>query len=149
MNKPEAICVTIPAAYKHLCIIGTHVQSLLRDIAEMKGTQEEEILALSFDIELAVHEICNNIIEHAYRHENGKIVIHFSYAQATNCINIILHDTGQPFDEAEVSPPDLNAPQIGGYGLFLIHQLLDEVTYFSSTDGNQWHLTKFLRDAKP
>lgn len=144
MNKPEAISVTTPATYAHLHIIGGYVQSLLQNIAEIEGTPKDEILAISFDVELAVHEVCNNIIEHAYGHENGQIVALLSYERATNCVNINLYDTGEAFDEAAISRPDMSIPQTGGYGLFLVHQLLDEVTYSRNETGNHWLLTKFL-----
>lgn len=144
MKKPEAIIVTVPATYAQLHLIGGYVQSFLRDVAEIEGTPEDEILAVSFDVELAVHEICNNIIEHAYGHENGQIVALLSYERATNCVNINLYDRGKFFDETTVPQPDMNIPQTGGYGLFLVHQLLDGVTYSRNEDGNHWLLTKFL-----
>lgn len=145
MSIPESIHVPIRATHKNLHTIGIYVRSLLQRIVESGNASESEISAIAFDIELAVHEVCNNIIEHSYGHENGFIVACFRYEQSRNCVNIELCDKGRPFDETNVTPPDLSTPQVGGYGLFLVYQLMDEVSYSRVDEENHWQLLKFLR----
>lgn len=146
MSHSETIRFTILATYKNLQSIGEQVRTFCTDSATTEMQSPEEIAAIAFDIELAVHEVCNNIIEHAYGNETGQITIHLRYEQRTKSIHIDLFDTGQPFDKADVVLPNLEQPQMGGYGLFLAEHLLDEVTYQQLDRQNVWHLTKRLYD---
>lgn len=151
MDYPETVHVTIQATYKNLQIIGEHVRSFCAEVAAAEKSpalnlSETELSAIAFDVELAVHEVCNNIIDHAYGHENGQIAITLCYAPRTKQLHIDVQDTGPPFDASTVVPPNLEQPQTGGYGLFLANQLVDEVTYTRVENSNIWHLTKQLRD---
>jgi serine/threonine-protein kinase RsbW len=89
-----------------------------------------------------VHEACANIIEHAYRFSEGRIAVHISLCEQPDSIVIDLFDTGEKAVLDEVRPPNLNEPQIKGYGLFLIQQLMDSVEYLSEAEGNHWRLEK-------
>jgi anti-sigma regulatory factor (Ser/Thr protein kinase) len=46
----------------------------------------------------------------------------------------------------EVQPPNEKEAQTSGYGLFLIHSLMDEVRYHPWPQKNHWQLMKRLRD---
>lgn len=149
MSKQKSIHLAFTATYKNLEGVGAWVRYQLRDTSEEKQSLSSGESQIFHDIELAVHEICNNIIEHAYGHQNGQIDAYFTFERREKCVTVDLYDTGQPFDSAEVSAPDLTIPQEGGYGLYLVHALLDEVTHSvhrlgNGTAGNHWHLVKYL-----
>jgi anti-sigma regulatory factor (Ser/Thr protein kinase) len=55
-----------------------------------------------------------------------------------------LRDSGQAFDLPSIQPPNENGVQTSGYGLFLIHRLMDEVQYSPETGNNRWRLVKIL-----
>jgi serine/threonine-protein kinase RsbW len=61
-------------------------------------------------------------------------------------LRIGLHDRGRPFDPTQVAPPDMNVPleerPVGGLGMHLMHQLMDEVTYSFTPEGNTLTMTK-------
>ena len=57
---------------------------------------------------------------------------------------IDLRDNGSSFDFAEAPKPNLNEAQIHGYGLFLVKELMDEVTYEPGPTENHWRLIKHL-----
>ena len=59
-------------------------------------------------------------------------------------LTILLHDTGAAFDPTLVPPPKLGELQEHGFGLFLMHQLMDEVEYSHSASGNVWKLVKSI-----
>lgn len=105
--------------------------------------------ALWFDVQLAVEEACSNIIEHAYREAEGDFSLAFA-AQDTDVI-ITLHDHGRPFDPQAVARPAMNRPlkkrPVGGLGLHLIYQLMDEVRFTFEASGNTLVLVK--RNAIP
>jgi len=58
-------------------------------------------------------------------------------------VYIETHDRGSEFSPDDVSFPDLDAIQIHGYGLFLMQELLDDVSYSRQKNGvNVWQLKK-------
>lgn len=102
---------------------------------------------LLFDLQLAVEEACSNVIEHAYRGASGTFDL--SFIAEDGDITFVLHDHGRPFDPGAVPGPDPTLPlekrPIGGLGLHLIHQLMDDVRFTFDAAGNTLVLVK--RDA--
>jgi serine/threonine-protein kinase RsbW len=84
-----------------------------------------------FDVQLAVDELCTNIISYGYTTEAGMIDI--SCSMDDNEIVVIIKDKGKPFNPMSVEPPDLDASleerKIGGLGIYLARSLMDEVEY--------------------
>lgn len=83
-------------------------------------------------VEMAVDEACSNIVEHAYEGvENGEIECKCKTDEKV--FSIILRDHGAPFDMKAVPLPDianaLEERKVGGLGVFLIHELMDDVKY--------------------
>jgi len=88
-------------------------------------------------VEMAVDEACSNIIEHAYGGE-GRGDIECICHIHKDGLTVTLRDYGCPFDPDSVPEPDIHADlkdrQVGGLGLYLIRQLMDEV-HFEFTPG--------------
>lgn len=96
--------------------------------------QTDEIVALpsfAYMIHLVVEEIVVNIVDYAYPEGNGYLEV---------CINndskeltIEFRDHGIPFNPLEQSMPDLDIPleerSIGGLGIFLTKEMMDNVEY--------------------
>lgn len=139
MRQRDTIRIEVPAKYRYLNIINAVIRSVLERV-ETPGLSNEII----YQIQLAVHEVCNNIIEHAYGHEEGELQIVLTVPSTTQPLIVDLYDTGATFDPASLALPDLSTPRVEGYGLFLAHQLLDEVTYTATATANHWHLVKVL-----
>lgn len=135
----DVIHLELPAEHKYLNVLGACIGAMLD-----RADNIPDVESLKYNIELAVHETCTNIVEHAYNGKNGRINISLSIHKKTNRLIIELQDTGTPFDLAKIQEPDLEAPQIHGYGLFITRQLLDEVNYQSTPGTNQWRLVKNL-----
>ncbi len=135
----DVIRLELPAEHKYLNVIGACIGAML-DRAEHLSDRE----TLKYNMELAVHETCTNIVEHAYAGRNGRINIILSMQKTPNQFIIELQDTGNPFDLTQIQEPNLDAPQIHGYGLFITRQLLDEVKYNSNAGTNHWKLVKNL-----
>ncbi len=97
-----------------------------------------------FDLQLAVEEACTNVIEHAYRGQGGTLEVCFE-ARGRDVV-ITLRDHGQAFNPSEVPQPDLNQPleerDIGGLGLHLMNQLMDEVQFSFGPEGNTLVMVK-------
>ena len=99
------------------------------------------------DLKLAVDEACTNIIQHGYRGMNpGSIILSFRIEPGRVLVQIT--DFGHAFEPAEAPRPDVQAAvedrELGGLGLFLIYQTMDNINYQSSEDGNTLTFTKFI-----
>ena len=132
------IRLDLPAEHKYLNVVGACLKAVLERV---DGISDLDMLA--YNLELALHETCTNIVEHAYSEEKGRIRIAMSVTTSPKRQLIIdLHDTGESFNLNSADEPDLENAQIHGYGLFLMRQLLDDVTYRSSETSNHWKLIK-------
>jgi serine/threonine-protein kinase RsbW len=138
-NTINSLQLEIPAAYGYLHIIGACISGLLESELALP---EKEIT--SYNIELAVHEACSNIIGHAYAGLPGRIKLIFTVLENPGKIVIELYDNGRSFDFLSTPIPNLDEPQVRGYGLFLMQELMDQVEYCVKDDGNYWRMTKNL-----
>ncbi len=93
---------------------------------------------LCFDLQLAVEEACTNVIEHAYGGQGGELDVCFEARNSD--IVITLHDRGRAFDPKSIARPDTALPlskrPIGGLGLHLMYQLMDEIHFSFEPGGN-------------
>ncbi len=91
--------------------------------------QEEPIEAVRIDhLILAATEVVTNIMRHAYDgRTDRKIRIHALCKPS--CIEIRFFDNGVSFDPESVPPPRFDGTQEGGYGIYIIGQCVDQVTY--------------------
>jgi len=91
-----------------------------------------------FDLTLAVEEAASNVIVHGYRGSGGMLKIRFETTNGD--VVIVLRDHARPFKPGKVRPPNKTVPledrPLGGLGMHLIHQLMDEVVYEVLPDGN-------------
>lgn len=133
------IRLELPATYKYLSVLEACIAAMLERV---ESIPERNILA--YNVTLAVHETCTNIVEHAYDGQAGKIKAILCLADEPRRLVIDLYDTGRSFSMPEIQPPNLEEVQTNGYGLFLIHELMDEVSYRSQPGDNRWRLVKNL-----
>jgi len=139
IGAEDAIQLDLPASYKYLPVIGACLRALLE---REQGLAQREILA--YNVELAIYEACTNIVEHAYDDAKGRLRATVTMLPDPRRLVVDLYDTGTEFDLSTVREPDLDEPQVQGYGLFLVHQLLDKVVYQRLSETNHWHLEKNL-----
>jgi serine phosphatase RsbU (regulator of sigma subunit)/anti-sigma regulatory factor (Ser/Thr protein kinase)/transposase len=82
---------------------------------------------------LSLDEICTNIVQYAYKGGSKPNQIRIELARKNNRIVTKVVDTGNPFDFESVVDPDLNRyideKKKGGFGIYLVRQLNDEVFY--------------------
>jgi serine/threonine-protein kinase RsbW len=140
IQPSEVIRLDLPANHKHLNILGACISELLVRVEHVDDRE-----AIVYNLQLAAHEACANIIDHAYAGDlNRRILITLTLTGRPRRLIIELHDTGFSFDLATVPDPNLNEAHDHGYGLFLIRSLMDEVTYTPRPEGNYWELVKHL-----
>jgi anti-anti-sigma factor len=102
-----------------------------------------------FHCQMAVDEACTNIVEHAYNGEDKGDIEIACFVEPGSC-EIQIVDHGRPFDPDSVPAPkigvNLDQVQPGGIGLHLMRQLMDEVRFEFSAQGNK--LTMIKRSSK-
>jgi len=102
-----------------------------------------------YDLQLAVDEACANIVLHGYRGKGGEIEI--TVEPAEKGVQMRVRDWGAAFDPQAVPTPDVAAPleerRLGGLGLFIIHQVMDDVSFqFNAEKGNTLTMVKHFKE---
>ena len=126
----------------------------LEKLYEMLKFVKEQALAAGFEeanvakIELATEEALVNIISYGYPHKNGIIEIHCSLPERLG-LRILITDRGLPYNplmNARKFNPSasLEERSVGGYGIFFILKIMDEVDYHRENNNNVLILTKYL-----
>ena len=101
-----------------------------------------EAPVLQTRVELAVHEVCMNIVDHAYgaEHVPGPDDLTIDGAIDPHAVRIEVRDRGAGFDLDAMPKPEPGVPQIRGYGLVIVEKLVDELGYVRRDDTNIWSL---------
>ena len=138
MGEPQRLIV--PGRFECL----TDIAAFVTQAAREAGLNNDEV----FHVEMAVDEACSNIIEHAYASKSGDINLACT-CPATGRFEVVIRDSGQPFDPADIPMPnvgaltDLDDLDEGGLGLYFMRKLMDEVRFeFVPGQGNVLTMTK-------
>jgi serine/threonine-protein kinase RsbW len=114
----------VPAQHDQLARLATFVAVAAAEVG-FDDTQVNRI-------ELAVDEACSNIIDHAYMGEPGDIQLIVS-VEPQHLLTIVLIDQGQSFNPDHVPAyapcTSLDEARIGGLGIHLMRQAMDDVCY--------------------
>jgi serine/threonine-protein kinase RsbW len=138
-SKSNTVRFQLPARLDALAILEIKVQEVMEGLPD-----SDEIRTAQYNFTLALHELCANIVNHAYGEQGGEIEIVLTMELAPQQLQAVIIDSGKPFDRTAVSAPNFDAPQEHGYGIFLIEALVDEVAYYRLDTGNKWMLTLSL-----
>jgi len=85
-------------------------------------------------LEIAITEVVTNIIRHAYKNQKGrKIVIDAGLYDEK--LVLMVYDRGCGFDPEDVPPPEFDGSKYGGFGVFIIRESVDKVTYSRNDEG--------------
>jgi len=130
----------VPAALDNLHEIRDFVDDVCADLEISPG-----VLA---DLRLAVDEAATNIVVHGYHEHKG--VIEVLVQRDGDAVAVHLRDDAPLFDPTCIANPDLcvspmDKKKAGGYGVYLLNHVVDEVRYRVTNDGrNELTLIKRL-----
>ena len=117
--------VDIPADKDNVSIGITPIVKFLKDL----GVEHK----LVYKIELALEEVLVNIASYAYDSEPGDIHIEYELLDSPRMIKIQIIDSGKEFNPLAHEDPDISLPieerEVGGLGLFIVKNTMDEVKY--------------------
>lgn len=109
-------------------------------------------MAFSFQLHLSLDEAVSNVVNYAYGEQKDMpITIEAQDTTVGDRRQLVLRliDNGMefnPLDEAPEVDVTLSAEerQVGGLGIFLIRQVMDEVSYERKSGQNQLTMIKYL-----
>ena len=99
-------------------------------------------------IDLATEEIFVNIAQYSYAPGTGDATIQLALSDDGSSVEITFIDSGIPYDPLAKEDPDITLSseerQIGGLGIFLIKQYMDDVRYKFEDGQNKLTIVKKL-----
>jgi len=130
------------------------LQATLKNLPLMRRFIEHACRHIRLDenmtsaFKLAADEACTNIITHGYKGQDpGPIKLTFE--KESDNVKLSIYDKGRTFDPDDTKAADTESDweerQIGGLGLFLIREMMDDIHYEGEpVQGNRLILTKKL-----
>jgi serine/threonine-protein kinase RsbW len=100
-------------------------------------------------LDLGLDEILNNIITHGYnQHDEGQITIQIR--QSDSQIIVVIEDQGKEFNPLKMKAADtaskIEKRPIGGLGIHLTRNFIDEIQYKYENKKNCLTLIKLIRE---
>ena len=122
--------------------------SRLNEFIEEIGNEFSLAPDVIFNLTLVLEEAVVNVINYAYPKEEHEY-IYLSARMHDGSIVLVLTDTGKEFDPTAAPEADVTLSaedrQIGGLGIFLIRQIMNEVKYERIEGKNVLTLEKKLK----
>lgn len=132
--------ITVDATVDNLEV----VQDFVREELE----KQECSMKVMMQIEIAVEEIYVNIVHYAYNPSVGKATIRCEVTDNPMQVMIQFLDSGKPFDPLAKEDADITLSaderDIGGLGIFMVKQSMDEVNYEYKDGKNVLTIKKVL-----
>lgn len=132
--------------------------TLINDLAEVSrleafveelGCELQLMPELVMNINLALEEAIANVIMYAYPSEKPRDIILKASSNGQQLI-FLLSDKGISFDPTQVDDADISLSleerPIGGLGIFLIRQIMNEVSYQRIDNMNQLIMKKNITE---
>ncbi len=118
----------------------------LHDFVDSIGDELNLSPALTLNLNLALEEIVSNVILYAYPSESNENKIYIEFTRSGDLLKFIVSDYGKPFNPTTKDEPDITLEAvdrpIGGLGIFLVKQIMDDITYYRENNMNKLVLCK-------
>ncbi len=130
------------------------IDALTENLAQVQAFVDEHLEAagcpfkVQMQVGIAVEEIFINIASYAYAPGTGKATIRVEVLKDPSLVNITFIDRGIPYDPLAKQDPDITLPaderDIGGLGIFMAKEIMDNEHYEYKDGQNIFTLTKYL-----
>lgn len=133
-DSPSQVQIEIASALQQVRLLARALRAII---------EEHCPPAVAADVELAVVEWANNLVEHGYGAAEGRITTLLRLEP--DRLEIEVRDRGHPFDPTSEAGPDLeslDAEAESGRGLLLLQALMDELHYETVAGENRLRLVK-------
>ena len=119
---------------------------MLIDFVQHWWEQAALPVTTAFPFEVALDEVCMNVIMHGTRASGSPPELAVSLSFDGKTVTMVIEDDGVAFDPLVVAPPDIDTPleerEIGGLGVFLVRELMDDVSYAHTGTHNRLTMRK-------
>ncbi len=136
----------VPASMEHLEQVTAFTGSLLEEAG--CGENDRRL------IQISVEELFTNIASYAYEGGQGMVYIECRIQRSGEGfkeVMICFQDQGIPYNPLEREDPDLTLPieqrPVGGLGIYMVKQFMDQVDYEYKKGCNRTVITKRFRTA--
>ena len=138
MTDRIAVDIKVPNQTRYLCLIGHIGENIARTLRDYSGDREK----LAFDLNLVLTEAMANAIQHA-NEDNPAKEIHIEISIVSQRLIIRVFDFGTGFDVHQYIEP---SPPLDehGRGIYLIHTIMDEISYNPTEKGHVLEMVKNL-----
>ena len=122
--------ITVNADIENIAVVTEFVNEALKT-ARCPGRAQMQI-------DIAIDELFSNIAYYAYGQRGGDILLRLEFPEVSGGVRLTFIDRGTPFNPLKKKDPDITLSaeerQIGGLGIYMVKQSMDEVSY-EYTDG--------------
>ncbi|AJE03762.1 ATP-binding protein [Geobacter pickeringii] len=133
--------IKVPNQTRYLSLIGRIGEDIAKELDRFDGDRE----TLAYHLNLVLTEAMVNAIKHANANDPDKMVHVYITISDQDVLIIKVYDAGQGFDINTIPPPDFDALEDRGRGIYIIKSLMDTVKYDRINGGNVLEMTKSLR----
>lgn len=134
--KPQTSEIVVDSSIDNISKITAFVNEKLESYNTLARTR------MQFDV--AIDEICSNIIKHGYQNGEGKISV--TVINDGTSTSLVFKDSAIPFNPVEAIDPDvtLSAEErnIGGLGIYMVKKSMDDMRYEYKDGQNILTITK-------
>ncbi len=121
------------------CIAEVTLEATVENIARVTDFVNAELDKLKcpqkaqLQLDVAIDELFGNIVRYAYRPEVGPATVRISICENPLGVNVTFIDHGKPYDPLKNEDPDitkgLDERDIGGLGIFIVKNSMDQISY--------------------
>jgi len=131
----NTVVMQLPAQPEYISLARLAVSSL----SNMVGFPIDEIE----DLKVALSEACTNAMQYGCKNQPTYTV---AFKVGSDELEIVVHDSGEVWDISAVEQPATNGTQVGGFGLYIIRTLMDDMKLTSREhEGTVLTMKKLLR----
>lgn len=138
MTDRIAVDIKVPNQTRYLCLIGHIGENIAQTLRDYGGDREK----LAFDLNLVLTEAMANAIQHANVGDPAKEV-HIEISIISRRLIIRVFDFGTGFDVQQYIEPRHPLDE-HGRGIYLIHTIMDEISYKPTENGHVLEMVKNL-----
>lgn len=141
--------LTSPGGPLRISVPGT-AEGVRRVLSEIESfiSRNPELEPLRADFGVVLDEVTSNVVNYAYGGGSDRPIVVEARAEAGQ-LQVEVIDEGPPFNPLERSTPDTDQPlserPIGGLGIHIVRELMDEVDYRRADGRNRLRFAKRLR----
>ncbi len=116
----------------------SQLQAVRESVARLCLQAPGDSEALSSMLQLAINEAFCNIVKHGYKGKTDGI-IRLRNEITDKGISIEISDQGDAFNPGKVKEPSLAGSETNGFGLFIIREIADRVSYVPKEAQDGWN----------